>query len=183
MSRSKYYKKRKKSDLRVITKAKELVDVSYNYTENFPNIDRFTLRDKIRNTAIEVVELLVETNEIHIDHKLIRDLNRSIQSVKEKKKLLTGKTKVDINEMIFIEQKLLILKLTAAIEFNSRIKARRDLQNKTFAKLSMMDYYIEISYKKKLINEHKKEVWADVLEDVSNLLGAWVKSDEKRVNC
>lgn len=182
MSRTRYYKKKKRSTLTVITKAKELIDITFTYTKNYPKIDRFTLKDKIRNTTLEILELLVEANEVYIDYKLIKDLNKSIKAMKEKKKKMMGSQEVDTNEMLFVEQKLLTLKLTAATELNTRLNKRRDLQNKVFAKLSMLDYYIEISYKKKLINSKKEQIWSEALTDVSNLLGAWIKSDRKRFN-
>lgn len=177
MHRTQKYVERKPSEMKVFLKTKELIDITFAYTENWPKIDRFTLKDRVRNIALSILELLAEANEVYIEHKLLGDLYKTIKAIEANK---NNNKKSSIEETLFLENKLLLLKLTAATKLDEKLSLRRSLQNKAFAMINIMDYFIELAYKRKLINENKQERWAGVLEDVSNLLGAWVKSDKKR---
>ncbi len=56
----------KKSELSVITKAKELCSYILTVTEKSPKRFRFTLTGKLQNYAINVIEMLIKANEIYV---------------------------------------------------------------------------------------------------------------------
>lgn len=63
----------KKSELSVITKAKELCSYVLTVTEKSPKRFRFTLTGKLQNYAINVIEMLIKANEIYV-----YDSNRAV---------------------------------------------------------------------------------------------------------
>jgi hypothetical protein len=64
----------------VMTKAKDLISITFQYIESWPKVDRFTVKDKARNTALEIYELLVTANEAFVDFKLLEGLGKSISA-------------------------------------------------------------------------------------------------------
>lgn len=47
------------------------------------------------------------------------------------------------------------------------------------SKISMVDYYIKLSYKKELINKKKYEGISRHLLEITNMVSSWLKTDEK----
>lgn len=162
----------------VLTKAKVLITTTFQYTENWPKLDRFTLKDRVRVAALEIYENLVLANETFVDFKLLEDLSKSIKHYEQKKKELS----FDNPLYQSLEQKLTSLRLTAATQLGDRVSKRRDFQGLVFARLSIMDFYIQLAFERKLITSEKEERWCHALTDVRNLLGAWIRADRKRYN-
>ena len=55
---------------------------------------------------------------------------------------------------------------------------RKCLQMKILSKISMLDYYLEVSYKKKCISEKKLSMCTNLLESIVKMIYGWVKTDE-----
>jgi hypothetical protein len=85
-------------------------------------------------------------------------------------------------ELLAVENKLLTLRLTLASQSGAGVEKRRDLQGRVFSKISILDYYIQLALKRKLITSRNEERWIEALMDVRNLLGAWIRADRKRYN-
>ena len=171
----------------VMTKAKELISITFQHTENWPKVDRFTIKDKVRNTALEIYELLVTANETFVDFKLLEDLSKSIKAYEVKRQdlqqvCLKEERLEKHMELIAMDNKLLTLRLTLASQIGDRVTKRRDLQGRVFSKISILDYYIQLALERKLITPKKEERWIEILTDVKNLLGAWIRVDRKRYN-
>ena len=66
----------------VMTKAKDLISITFQYTENWPKVDRFTVKDRVRNTALEIYELLITANETFVDFKLLEGSRQEHQGLR-----------------------------------------------------------------------------------------------------
>ena len=164
--------------MRVLTRAKELITLTHKYTTNWPNVDKFTLKDRARLTALGIYENLVTANETFIDFTMLNDLKRSIKHYKNRRDMFPE----DSIQYMLIQLNLTTLKLTTATQLGDQVKARRDIQGAAFTRLSILDYYIQLAYDLKYINDKQEERWCSLLTDVKNLLGAWIKADRKRYN-
>lgn len=147
---NKYHKK--KSEMAVFTKAKELINFSYNVTENWPKKYRYDFTARVRNTALDIYEKLIEANEVYVEDKKTRKVGEG--------------------------QKLLIL--LGEMLRASEITKRRGLQNKAFAGLKMLNYLFSEAYARRLINIKKWSRAAELISDVMGLLKAWAASDRRR---
>lgn len=176
ITRNSYYRPKKKSEMRVLTKAKELITLTHNYTTNWPNVDKFTLKDRARLTALGIYENLVTANETFIDFTMLNNLRRSIKHYESKR----DKFPEESIQYLLLQLNLTTLKLTTATQLGDQVKARRGIQGAAFTRLSILDYYIQLAYDLKYINGKQEERWCDLLADVRNLLGAWIKADRKR---
>lgn len=56
---------------------------------------------------------------------------------------------------------------------------KKELKKIILAKLSMLDFYIERSYKNKIINEKVCKKKCRELENISKLVYGWIRSDSK----
>lgn len=56
---------------------------------------------------------------------------------------------------------------------------RKKNQLTLISKLSMVDYYIKLSYKKELVSKKKYEGISRHLLEISNMTSSWLKNDEK----
>lgn len=56
----------RKSELSVITKAKELCNYTLTVTEKSPKRFRFTLTSRLQNYALSIIEQLIKANEIYV---------------------------------------------------------------------------------------------------------------------
>lgn len=62
----------------------------------------------------------------------------------------------------------------------SRLEERRDYQQKAFTNIKMLSYMAQVSMEQTCILPKQYEQITRKLYDCQNLLGAWVKSDNKR---
>lgn len=62
----------------------------------------------------------------------------------------------------------------------SRLEQRRDYQQKAFTNIKMLSYMAQVSMEQVCILPKQYEQITRKLYDCQNLLGAWVKSDNKR---
>ena len=62
------YRQKKPGEMQVFAKAKDLIDYTFQTTENlkrFPKRVRFTLTNRLQDKSLQVFENLVEANEIY----------------------------------------------------------------------------------------------------------------------
>lgn len=146
--------RKKTSEMAVFTKTKELISFSYSVTENWPKKYKFDFTARVRNTAFDIYDKIIEANEIYIENP---------------------RKKGVVHEDRFC---VLLRNMASAI----RIIKRRDLQNEAFAGLKKMNYLFEEAYSRHLINAKKWEHASKLLLEVTRLLRAWRSSDRKRFN-
>ena len=70
-----------------------------------------------------------------------------------------------------------LYELLELIYYANTKEDRLDLQKQIISKISMLDFYFEISYKKKIINEKKLNVLCRSVEELKKMIYGWVKSD------
>lgn len=169
-----YSAKKIKNEMEIFLKAKELISNTYLVTETWPKKYRFDFTQRLRNSCLSVYELIIEANEVYIDTKLIDDLRKSIDHWKNEI------TKNPDNNNYFLQNKLLMLQITKANKLDERINKRRDKQDKAFAELKKIDFYYSEAFSMKLINVKKWEFLSCLINDLNNLLKAWISSDRKR---
>ena len=63
---------------------------------------------------------------------------------------------------------------------SDRLEARRDYQQKTFTNIKLLSFIAQVSMEQQCILPKQYEQITKKLYDCQNLLGAWVKSDNKR---
>lgn len=73
------------------------------------------------------------------------------------------KTSYDILELVY---------------YTNIIPDRLDYQKKIIAKLSMLDYYLELSYNKRYISLKKMNQGSRMIETIRKLMYGWVSSNE-----
>ena len=59
---------------------------------------------------------------------------------------------------------------------------KNNYQLKSIVKLSMIDYYLKISYKKDLISKKQYELISKHLLEVKKMIFAWRENEEKKTN-
>lgn len=62
---------------------------------------------------------------------------------------------------------------------NLNIENKKDIKIEILSKLSMLDFYLERSYKNKIISEKVCKKKCNELEKISKLVYGWIKSDNK----
>jgi hypothetical protein len=63
---------------------------------------------------------------------------------------------------------------------SDRLEARRDYQQKAFTNIKLLSFIAQVSMEQQCILPKQYEQITKKLYDCQNLLGAWVKSDNKR---
>jgi len=144
--------RKKCSDMTVFVKAKELISFTFDVTENWPKKYRYDFTARVRNTALDVLEKLIEANEIYI--------------TKPEGERIGNDSGVEV-----------LMNNSASIFWMIK---RRDLQNKASAGLIKMNCFFSEAYSKHLINAKKWERASQLISDVTKLLKAWISSDRKR---
>lgn len=64
---------------------------------------------------------------------------------------------------------------------SDRLEARRDYQQKAFTDMKLLSFMAQVSMEQQCILPKQYEQITKKLYDCQNLLGAWVKSDNKRM--
>lgn len=64
------------------------------------------------------------------------------------------------------------------VYFANMIENRLDIQKEILSKISMLDYYMEISYDKKFITLKKLNMGIKILNNIRKLVYGWIKSNE-----
>lgn len=115
------------------------------------------------NSALNKVVNLLEDNHIsyEVDGNIYDFKNRN----KYKKILDLGRRKcsLDILEMIYI----------------ANIDNNKELKIKILSKLSMLDFYLERSYKNNIISEKVLKKYSNKLASITKLIYGWLRSESK----
>ena len=126
-----------KSELTVITKAKDLCNYILTVTDKSPKKFRFTLTSRLQNYSLTIVELLLSANEVRVTDREGRRIE-------------------------------------------ARLEERRSYQQEAFTSMKMLSFLAQVAMEQKSILPKQYEQITKKLYDCQNLLGAWVKSDNKR---
>lgn len=126
-----------KSELTVITKAKDLCNYILTVTDKSPKKFRFTLTSRLQNYSLTIVELLLSANEVRVTDR-------------------------------------------AGRRIDARLEERRSYQQEAFTSMKMLSFLAQVAVEQKSILPKQYEQITKKLYDCQNLLGAWVKSDNKR---
>lgn len=122
-----------KSELSVITKAKDLCSYIMTVTDKSPKRFRFTLVSRLQNYALDIIEQLIMANEVFV---------------------ATG----------------------------DRVAAGERLahQRKAMTSLKLLGYMSELAMEQQCILPKQYEQITKQIYDAQNMLGAWMKSDQRR---
>ena len=67
------------------------------------------------------------------------------------------------------------------VYYTNMITNRLDYQKRILAKISVLDYYLELSYAKKFISLKKMNQGSRMLENIRKLMYGWIQSNESTV--
>lgn len=159
---------KRNSEMAIFTKAKELISLTFNLSENWPKKYRFDFTSRVRNISMDIYESLLEANEIYIDTKIL-DVKKSLNP----DNLIPCQ---NINSGMW----MMAVNLFKIYKMEEYIAKRREKQNQAFAGLKKLDYLFSEAYSLRLINAKKWERVSGLISETIRLLKAWVKSDHKR---
>jgi hypothetical protein len=164
----------KVKEMSVITKAKDLSIIVFEVCETSPKKFRLSLIEKMQNLSLEIIAKLYEANDVFMDISLIRDINKSLDAI--------GKGVLNQTETQEYHEKMktLILRLTKAIKTEERVGRRLDCSFRALTLLKELDHVVTIAKKMNCITTKQQERLAASMNDVQNLIGAFIKSDRKR---
>ncbi|MGL6201573.1 MAG: four helix bundle protein [Lachnospiraceae bacterium] len=86
---------------------------------------------------------------------------------------------LNIIEFLLTANEVRVIKMDGKIDRNS-LEGRRNYQQKAFTNIKMLSYLSHLAMEQQCILPKQYEQITKRLYDCQNLLGAWVKSDNKR---
>ena len=104
--------------------------------------------------------------------KLILEIDKLLETFPKKERVLRDKLKensYDILEYVYEANNLSI---------NKYLDNRILLQRKILTKISMLDFFMEESYKRKYISEDICLKNSKIIKDLSNMINGWIKYEE-----
>lgn len=101
----------RKSELSIITKAKELCSYILTVTEKSPKRFRFKLTGKLQNYAISVIEMLIKANEIYV-YETNHSINMRLveERVHQQREAMTNLKLLSYMTQVAMEQQCILLK-------------------------------------------------------------------------
>ncbi len=162
-----------KREMLLLKKSKELSKRVFELTQNAPKKFRFSLIGKMQNTSLDIISNIYNANETFIDLKLLKDLDKSIESLQKK-------VCKDKEAKYYTQNKLLTLKLTRATKFEERISKRLDYSYKALTDVKKLDFLVNLAGELNCITSRHQEILSELIHDVRNLIAAWIKKDRKR---
>ncbi len=163
-------------DLKVISKAKELSAVIFEITERSPKKYRFTLVSRMQNISLDIIAELYEANDTYIDMKIISDMTKTIDHVKNIKEFASEE------ERIHYQNKLFELKLTKAMKLEEKVTQRLNHSYGALTGVKKLDYLTVLSAQMQCITPKQQERLAKLIYELKALIGGFIKSDKQRYN-
>lgn len=161
----------------MINKAEELSNYILKTTDKSPRKFRFTLISKLQNNSLNIHAKLNEANDTFIDLKILGGLDRSIASATKQ----LDKTD-NFMEKLYLENKILTLKLTRSSKLEKKIEDRISCQYEALNFLRDLDHITTVAREMYCLTYKEQEHIAGLIEEVRKLLYKWIESDRKRFN-
>ena len=157
--------KYEEKELSIITEAKRLSSYIFNTTQNSQQKFRFSLTGRMQGISLDIVDGLYDANDVFVENKLVKDLEKSIRYEEERDKN---------------SDKLLTLRLARAKEMNTRVELRLGNQYKVRTLIKKLEHLVTLASEMNCIRMNQREVMAEHIKNIKKLLDAWIKSDKKR---
>ena len=160
----------------VIKKSKSLSKLIFEITDLSPKKFRFTIVSRMQNLSLDVVSLIYKANDTIVKPRIINDMDKSIDYLKNK-----FKKQVESLD-VYDRNKLFALQLSRAIKNDERVSKRVEYSLEALTSLRQLDWMAELAKGCGCITGKQLDRIATAIYEVRGLLVGFIKSDRKRYN-